>query len=70
MMHYKTIVYFEDLNDNSHPYNVGDVFPRKGFEVSEDRLNELSGADNRRGMPLIEKVEEKGLAKKQNRKKA
>ncbi len=65
-MMYKTIVYFEDLNDNSHPYNVGDVFPREGFEVSEERLNELSGSNNRRGMPLIEKV----IVKKQTRKRA
>ena len=68
-MHYRTIVYFEDLNDNSHPYNVGDVFPREGFEVPTDRLNELSGVNNRRGMPLIEKVEGKVLQKKQNRKR-
>lgn len=65
-MMYKTIVYFEDLNDNSYPYNVGDSFPREGFEVSEERLNELSSSNNRRGMPLIEKV----AAKKQTRKRA
>lgn len=69
-MIYKVIAYFEDLKDNSHPYNVGDMFPRKGFEVSEDRLNELSGSNNKRGIPLIEKVEEKALPKKQARKKA
>ena len=69
-MIYKTIVYFEDLNDNSHPYNVGDAFPREGVKVSAERLNELSGSNNRRGMPLIEKVEEKIVVKKQSRKKA
>lgn len=69
-MIYKTIVYFEDLNDNSFPYNVGDKFPREGFEVSDERLNELSGSNNKRGTPLIEKVEEKVTVKKQSRKKA
>ena len=65
---YKTIVYFEDLNDNSHPYNVGDEFPRKGFNVTEERFKELSTAENKRGIPLIEKVEEKATTKKQSRK--
>lgn len=69
-MIYKTIVYFEDLNDNSFPYNVGDKFPREGFEVSNERLSELSGSNNKRGIPLIEKVEEKVTVKKQSRKKA
>ncbi len=57
-MPYVTIVYFEDLQDNSHPYNPGDPFPRKGKRVSKKRLEELSTKANRRGIALIEKVEE------------
>lgn len=52
-MGYKVIVYFEDLQDFSYPYQVGDVFPRPGKEVSENRLQELSSNINKRGIPLI-----------------
>lgn len=56
---YKVIKYFTDLQDNNHPYNAGDIFPRSGMEVSEDRLAELAGSENKQGVPLIQKVEEK-----------
>jgi hypothetical protein len=54
---YEVIKFFTDLQDNEHPYNVGDIFPRKGLEVTEGRLAELSGSNNRQGQPLIKKVE-------------
>lgn len=53
---YKTLIYFEDLQDESHAYNPGDEFPREGLEVSEERLEELSTDKNRRKKPLIKKV--------------
>lgn len=55
---YKVIKFFRDLQDNNHAYKVGDVFPHKGMEVSENRLLELSTDANRRHVPLIEKVED------------
>lgn len=55
---YKVIKYFIDLQDNNHPYNVGDTFPRKDKDVDEVRLAELAGSENKRGCPLIELVEE------------
>ncbi len=55
---YKVIKYFTDLQDNDHAYNVGDEFPHDGMEVTEKRLLELSTSANRRGMPLIEQVNE------------
>lgn len=55
---YKVIKFFVDLQDNAFPYNVGDVFPREGKEVSEERLAELSGSENKQGIPLIEKAAE------------
>ncbi len=69
---YKVIKFFTDLQDNNFAYEVGDTFPRKGLEVTEDRLAELSGSDNRQGQPLIEKVEEapKKPAKKATKKAA
>lgn len=56
---YRVIKYFTDLHDKDHPYNVGDTFPRAGIEVTEERLKELSGCDNKQGTPLIELVDEK-----------
>lgn len=53
---YKVIKYFTDLQDQSHPYNVGDSFPRVGKEVTEQRLKELAGSNNRQHTPLIEEV--------------
>lgn len=52
-MSYKVTKYFTDLTDGGHPYHVGDAFPREGVEVSEDRIKELSSANNKRGIALI-----------------
>lgn len=60
---YKVVKFFTDLQDNDHPYNTGDKFPRDGMEVSEERLKELSGTNNRRGMVLIEEVIEEPIEK-------
>ncbi|HJC49110.1 MAG TPA: hypothetical protein H9754_00785 [Candidatus Anaerostipes avistercoris] len=75
---YKVIKRFHDLQDARktksgriyHEYNVGDVFPRDGMEVSEERIQELAGPDNRQGVPLIELVQEKGAPKKTTKKTA
>ena len=56
---YKVVKLFTDLQDNEYLYQPGDTFPRAGFEVSEERLAELSGYNNRRGIPLIVKMYEK-----------
>ena len=56
---YKCKVFFTDLHDNSFEYRPGDVFPRSGLKVSKERIEELATNKNRRGKPLIEKVEEK-----------
>lgn len=67
---YKVIDFFTDLHDNDHSYNVGDSFPRKGVKVSDERLIELAGSDNKQGKPLIEKVEEPEIQKTEMIKKA
>jgi len=59
---YKAISYFKDMKDNMHSYNPGDTFPRDGLSVDEDRIKELSTANNRRGKPVIELVKEKKKA--------
>lgn len=56
-MMYKVIKFFTDLHDNDHPYNVGNIFPRSGVTVTEKRLAELAGSNNKQGQPLIELVE-------------
>ena len=56
---YTVIEYFEDLQDNSFAYNVGDEYPRKGLEVTDKRIEDLATTQNRRKIPLIKKVEEK-----------
>lgn len=56
---YKVIAYFEDLQDDRHAYNVGDEYPRKGVEATDERIEELATTQNRRKIPLIKKVEEK-----------
>ena len=58
-MAYKVIEYFEDLQDNGRPYNVGDVFPADGNTVSAERIAELASTQNLRRIPLIEEIEEK-----------
>ena len=69
---YKVIKFFTDLQDNSFPYEVGDTFPRKGLEVTEERFAELAGSNNLQKQPLIEAVAEpaKKPAKKATKKAA
>ncbi len=75
---YKVIKRFHDLQDARktksgvvyHEYNAGDVFPRDGMEVSEERIQELAGSDNKQGVPLIELVEEKAAPKETAKKTA
>lgn len=57
-MSYKVIKYFTDIQDCYFPYNVGDLFPRIGKDVSAERIKELSTGANRQGVPLIELVED------------
>lgn len=61
---FKVIKFFTDLQDGNHPYEVGDTFPRKGVEVTEERLVELSGSDNKQGEPLIKEVKAAAKPKK------
>lgn len=55
---YKVIKLFADLEDKNHVYNPGDVYPREGLKVTDERIKELSGSENKRGEPLIELIED------------
>ena len=57
-MKYIAIEAFTDLQDNNYKYQAGDEFPRKGFKVSDARIEELSTDKNRRERPMIKVVEE------------
>jgi len=56
---YRVIKLFTDKQDMGYEYKVGDEFPRKGKQVSNERLAELSGSNNLQGVPLIRKEEPK-----------
>ena len=67
---YKVLRYFTDLQDNNYPYKAGDAFPRKGLDVTAERLKELSTAKNKRGVPVIEEIKEEAEAPKAEKPKA
>lgn len=52
---YIVIKRFVDLQDDNHQYIKGAKFPRGNKKVSQERLDELLGSNNRQGTPLIEK---------------
>lgn len=52
-MRYKVLVSFVDLKDKNHKYIEGDIYPRSGGEMSDERIGELAGYRNKRGIPLI-----------------
>ena len=63
-MSYKVIKAFYDLQNGDHRYEVGDDFAVKGAIVSDKRIKELSGSNNRQKTPLIVETEEKPKKRK------
>ena len=61
---YKVLAYFMDGEDNRYEYNVGDIYPRKGYEPTAERVRGLLGKNNKRNSPLIVEVEEVETAEK------
>jgi len=53
---YKVINAFTDLLDGNTVYHSGDIYPRKGASVTDERIAELSTSANRLGFPLIAEV--------------
>lgn len=60
---YKVIHYFTDLHDDGYAYNVGDEFPHKGMTVTNERIAELAGKENKQGVSLIVEVKQKRAKK-------
>ena len=57
-MAYMVVKYFTDLQDHGYKYAEGDIYPRKGYEPSAERIEMLSTAKNRQRTVLIEAVPE------------
>lgn len=55
---YEVVYRFADLKDGSHVYEVGDQYPREGYEPASERIEELSGTQNKIGRILIVKKKE------------
>lgn len=66
---YKVILRFADLQDGSHVYEVGDIYPREGNDPSFDRIRELASDSNKIGKPLIEEIKEEPIEEKPKPKK-
>ena len=57
-MAYIVVKHFTDLQDHGYKYAEGDIYPRKGYEPSAERIEMLSTASNRQKTVLIEAVPE------------
>lgn len=63
---YRVLEFFHDLEDKTETkngtiyaeYEENDIYPREGFKPSEKRIDELLSGNNKRGIKLIEKVDE------------
>ena len=58
-MKYTVLRHFTDLRDDNFHYVDGATYPRHGYTPTEDRIKELSGSNNKQGVPLIKAVKEK-----------
>lgn len=58
MKRYRAIMNFNDLQDNNHLYKTGSEYPRDGLAVSEKRIQELLGGNNKQKRPVIEEYDE------------
>ena len=56
---YRVIKAFVDLQDNNYKYDINDIYPRKGLNVLQSRINELASHKNKQKTPLIEEIPEK-----------
>ena len=55
---YRVIKAFVDLQDNNYKYDINDIYPRKGLNVLQSRINELASNKNLQKTPLIEEIPE------------
>ena len=53
---YRALSYFTDLLDKGYAYKRGDIYPRKGYTPTAERLAELSSNKNKRGVAVIAEI--------------
>ena len=56
---FKALSDFEDLQDGRYKYKAGDIYPRKGYEPTKERIKELSTDTNCRHVPVIVEIDVK-----------
>lgn len=54
---YKSLITWRDLTDK-HLYHEGDEFPFDGRDVSEERINQLTGSHNLAEIAVIKRVDD------------
>lgn len=67
---FKVLKHFTDLQDNNHAYEAGDIYPREGLQPTAERIAELSGSNNKQGVPLIAPIADKAKPVQKAAKKA
>ena len=67
---YRVIKHFVDLQDNNYKYDIGDIYPRKGLNVLQSRINELASDKNLQKIPLIEEIPENVEEPRKEKKKS
>lgn len=55
-MTFLVIAPFVDLEDGHHMYRVGDIYPRAGLNVSDERIMQLLSNKNKAHKSLLERV--------------
>lgn len=55
---------FTDLEDNRHVYMKGHVYPRKGYDPTDERIKSLASVENKRNEQMIYVIDDK-LTKKE-----
>ncbi|WP_147536094.1 hypothetical protein [Bacillus marasmi] len=68
-MAYKVITNFFDIEDNKRLYEVGQTYPRAGFEVSQERIEYLLNKQNQFKGPFIKQVEDEVVEEEQPKRK-
>lgn len=58
MTKYITIDTFTDTQDEGVSYPIGALYPREGYEPSEERIRALETGDNAKGGALIKAITE------------
>lgn len=53
---YRVIRKFKDLKHDGHVYQIGDMYPKEGADVSKARLKELSTTKNKYKKIYIEEI--------------